>query len=153
MKVKTGEIHLDVHVDDHVKVVEVGDNVRITIHGDFGQEVVIKMPKDKYEEDMAPTWDFDDDGLAGFIEQVVKHLLHGKQYTNEIAAEVRSQHIAALLTNEALQELKETVPAKALADYIKEATKALGAKSDSAKEEYITALLCNPGLCKMIMEV
>jgi hypothetical protein len=154
MKVETGELRLDVHVDDHVKVLDVGDNIRIIIHGAFGQEVVIEMQKAKYEEDMAPTWDVSDN-ITGLIAQITQHLLYGGSYAEERAAELKSRYSTALLSNRALWALKkEMVPAKAVADYIWKIVKAFEADEPGAleKENYIIALLRNPELCEIIME-
>lgn len=174
MNAHAGEFRITVFKDDHVKVVEVGDNIRVTIHGDFGQEVVIEMPKDKYEEDMAPTqevviempknkyeenmaptWDVNDN-ITGLVEQITQHLLHGGSYAEERAAELKSRYNIALLGNKALWALKkEAVPAKAVADYIWKIVKVFLVADEPGAlppENYIIALLRNPELCEIIME-
>ncbi len=154
MRTHTETVRFTVSKDDHLKVVQVGNSVRVIIHGEFGQEIVIEMQKAKYEEDMAPTWDLDDN-ITGLVEQIVQHLLHRKSYTEERTAELKSRYSIALLRNGSLWALKkEMVPAKAVADYIHKVIKAFEADEPGAlaPENYIIALLRNPELCKIIME-
>jgi len=148
MDTKANQLDVTIHVDDTIIVREISKGgVRVTLYGDFGQAIVIEMSKEKFEMEMLPTWEVSGD-LAEYAKEIVKHLLYVFPCGDE---EVITEYKQMLLANGAMVGLmKEEVQPKQVVVYVEKVIKAL--ELPLPKEaSYITALLCNSRLDKLIL--
>jgi len=151
MNIETKELRVVVFDDDHIKKVDAGDNVKVTLHGELGQVVVIEMPKTKYEEEIAPTsfWETDVDiDLAKYVQQITEQVLQELPVGADPSP--IDEYNVALLRNGALYELWDKgIEPQQVAVYVRETVKAF---KPSKEAQYVTALLLNPNLYMMITE-
>lgn len=152
MNIETKELRVVVSDDDHIKKVDAGDNVRVTLYGELGQVVVIEMSKTKYEEEIAPTsfWEtVIDTDLAGYVQQITEQVLQEPPVGVEPPpTDAADTYNAALLRNGALYELWDNgIEPQQVAAYVR---KMMEAFKPSKEAQYVTALLLSPGLYKMI---